>query len=416
MSRLSHACVASSGQVLTKWVCYYYPHRQFHGSVRSSTLSCGPDTAHVTYKEGTGRSPRELASLLAEFQRQYDLPTSAVVSDRGISGFAGAAIDKAAGLRLDWTRTGEEGQNPGTFCLQVKGTWFENADGETAADFLQLLEAYGPYRVTRLDIQQTIATTQRLTPWWVKRFESGEFRVVGKKHYEPRGKKTADGDFPEGATLYHGSRSSERFARQYDKHLQSGHGDPRRRDEIEIKGESARNLWSDMHKELLATEQLGTSRGATLHSFSKASIRAYLPIRDCSRWHGKPLPKNWSRMAPEPTTWSNLFDGDPITVKPRERRLSSLLKSYRYANDNFGSALSLMAAQRYLSNRSAGMDEGEAAQDAYIKGMDDAILGANEDRVREFCAELGGKEGDRLLEQWFVFLRTAASNNEDARD
>ena len=186
--------------------------------------------------------------------------------------------------------------------------------------------------------------------------------------------------------------------------------------EIEIKGESARNLWADMHKELLATEQLGTSRGATLHSFSKASLRAYLPIRDCSRWFKKPLPRNWAQMAAEPTTWANLFDADPITVKPRERRMSSLLKSYRYANANFGSALSLMAAQRYLVNRDAGMSEHEAAEDAFIRGMDDATLGANEDRIRDFCSEIGGKEGDRLLEQWFAFLQKAASNQEAVRD
>ena len=416
MFRLSHACVASFGQVLLKRLCYYYPHRQFHARVRSSTLSCGPDTAHVTYKEGTGRSPAELASLLEEFQRQYELPSSAVVTDRGLSGFAGAAIDQAAGLRLDWTRAGEEGANPGTFCLQVKGTWFENADGETAADFLQLLQAYGPYRVTRLDIQQTIATTQRLTPWWVSRFESGQFRVVGKKHYEPRGKKTADGDFPLGATLYHGSRSSERFARQYDKHLQQASGEPRRRDEIEIKGQSARDLWADLHKELLATEQLGTSRGATLHTFSKRSLRAFLPIRDCSRWLGKPLPRNWTQMAPEPTTWANLFDADPITVKPRERRLSTLLKSYRYGTTNFGAAISAMTALRIQEELDAGRPEELAAQNAYARTLDDCTLAANEDRVREFLNDLPKTQRDQAMGHWLEMLRTSASNLETERD
>ena len=93
-------------------------------------LSCGPDTLHLTYREGTGRSPEELSQLLGEFNKLYDIPTAAVTRDRGLSGFAAAAIDKAAGLRLDWTRPGEEGQNAGYFCLQVGGQWFASASGE----------------------------------------------------------------------------------------------------------------------------------------------------------------------------------------------------------------------------------------------------------------------------------------------
>lgn len=356
----------------------------------------------------------EMASLLAQFQRQYDLPSTAVIGDRGISGFAAAAVDKAAGLRMDWTRPGEEGANPGTFCLQVKGAWFEAADGETQADFLQLLEAYGPYRVTRFDLQQTIRTTQRLTPWWVKRFESGEFRVVGKKHYEPRGKRTAEGDYPLGATLYHGSRSSERFARQYDKHLQSADGPPRRRDEIELKGESARNVWAQMHKELLAVEQTNLSRGATLHGFSKSSIRAYLPIRDCSRWMGTELPKRWAQMATEPSTWANLFDADPITVKPRERKLSDLMRSYRYGCTNFGAAMAAMTALRQAEETQRDYTDPETAENAYIRLVDDLTLAANEDRVRDFLDPLKPELRDAAL-KIFVQMSACAQSNRERR-
>ena len=382
----------------------------------SSWNTCGPDTVHLTFKEGAHRSPADFVALLAQFQHQYDLPTSAVVRDRGLQGFANAAVDEAGGLRLDWTRSSEEGNNPGFFCLQIKGQWFEQADGETAVDFLQLMQAYGVYRCTRIDYQQTTRTTDRLTPWWVKQFESGRFRVIGKQHYEPRGPKDASGAFTSGATLYHGSRASERFARQYDKHLESDHGPPRRRDEIEVKGQSARDLWDQMHEELLLTEQLGTSRGATLHSFSKSTIRALLPIRDTSRWVGKELPTRWTAMAKEPESWATLFDGDPIQVKPRERKVTSLLKSYRYANDNFGSALSLMFTTRYIANRKAGMTEEDAAKDAALHGLDEAFLGANEDRVREFIGELPPSQREEILRQWIHGLSNAASNNERARD
>ena len=381
----------------------------------STWNTCGPDTAHVTFKEGAGRSPIELAALLAEFQGMYDLPTNPLIRDRGLQGFANAAVDEAAGLRLDWTRPNEDGNNAGYFCLQVKGAWFEAADGETAADFLQLLEAYGPYRVTRLDFQQTSRTNNRLTPWWIQKFESGQFRVIGKKHYEPRGKKDAAGAYPSGATLYHGSRTSDRYARQYDKHLQKNDGPPRRRDEVEVKGESARNLWKQMHAELLLTEQLGTQRGATLHSFSKGTIRALLPIRDTSRWHKRELPRKWTSMAIEPTSWSTLFDDDAIQVKPRERKVSSLMKSYRYANENFGAALSVMAIQRMVAAVRAGKDWQTASNEAYIQSMDDAVLAANEDRVKEFCAELPPSERDEVLKHWFGLLRTAASNADDER-
>ena len=382
----------------------------------STWNTCGPDTAHVTFKEGAGRSPIELAALLAEFQGMYDLPTNPLIRDRGLQGFANAAVDEAAGLRLDWTRPNEDGNNAGYFCLQVKGAWFEAADGETAADFLQLLEAYGPYRVTRLDFQQTSRTNNRLTPWWIHKFETGQFRVIGKKHYEPRGKKDAAGAYPSGATLYHGSRTSDRYARQYDKHLQKNDGPPRRRDEVEVKGESARNLWKQMHAELLLTEQLGTQRGATLHSFSKGTIRALLPIRDTSRWHKRELPRKWTSMAIEPTSWSTLFDDDAIQVKPRERKVSSLMKSYRYANENFGAALSVMAIQRMVASVRAGKDWQTASNEAYIQSMDDAVLAANEDRVKEFCAELPPSERDEVLKHWFGLLRQAATNVEDVRD
>lgn len=355
----------------------------------STWNTSGPDTVHLTFKEGPQRSPIELAALLGEFQAMHDLPSSPVGRDRGVQGFGSAAVDEAAGLRLDWTRPGQEGNNAGFFCIQVKGTWFENADGETAADFLELLENYGPYRCTRIDFQQTTRTTEHLTPWWIGEFEAGRLRVIGRKHFEPRGSKNADGDYPEGATLYHGSRKSERFARQYDKHLESSHGPPRRRDEVEIKGETARNSWTELHDQLLACEQLGTSRGATLHSFSKSSIRAFLPIRDTSPWAGKELPTKWTTMASEPTTWSTLFDDDPITVKPRERRVSAFIKSYRYATDNFGAAIAVRAIERATElQENRGWDAPMAWARAWSDiGMDFARK-ANPDRVRDFLAEL----------------------------
>lgn len=385
----------------------------------SSADTCGPDTVHLTFKEGPGRSPEELSQLLAEFQRMYELPSRAVIRDRGVQGFARAAVDKAAGLRLDWTRPGEEGQNPGYFCLQVQGTWFEQADGDCAADLLQLLEAYGPLRPTRLDFQQTIHTERHLTPWWIRKFERGDFRVLGRKHYEPRGRKDSSGGYPLGATLYHGARTSERFARQYDKHLQKEEGPPRRRDEIEIKGESCRNLWDELHAELIQSEQRGIPRGASLYAFSKRSIRAFLPIRDTSRWASTELPPNWSRMAQEPTTWANLFDDDALAIKPRERSVTDLLRSYRYARTNFGAAITVTVLAKADQYEQDGLDPEAAQGHAFHDVMRDFVADANEERVKEFAAEFPIDQSARITNayvQWRDFARTSRRMSDEGLD
>ena len=378
--------------------------------------SCGPDTLHATFKEGAGRSPLELASLLEEFQRLKDLPTGAVIRDKGVSGFEAAAVDKAAGLRLDWTRPDGEGVNQGFFCLQVKGEWFAQADGETTADFLELLTAYGIYRVTRLDIQQTVCTKKFLTPWWITAFEAGALRVIGKRYFEPRGVKNSSDDYPAGATIYHGVRTSERFARQYDKHKKAGVGPPRRRDEIEIKGDSCRRLWDELIADQVSAEQQGEDRGVRLHSFSKSAIRAYLPIRDTSRWLGKDLPKNWAQIAEEPMNWAELFTEDARDIQPAPKRVTSLLKSYRYANQNFGASVAATAIQRIIDLEQKGWDAHSASVETYKSILDDFVNHANEDRVKEFFDEMKPSLRDDYERVWMEFVRVAASNEERVRD
>ena len=121
-------------------------------------------------------------------------------------------------------------------------------------------------------------------------------------------------------------------------------------------------------------------------------------------------------MAKEPTTWATLFDADPITVKPRERRVSNLLRSYRYANDNFGSAISVTFAKYFNEYLQLGDTPSEASSNAYIRVLDEAVLGANEDRAQEFINELPPSEREAVRETWFQLLRQAASNEERIRD
>ena len=377
---------------------------------------CGPDTIHVTFKEGPHRTPEDFACLLQEFQMERDLPTSAVIRDRGVSGFENSAIDSAAGLRLDWTKLSGEGPNKGYFCLQVKGEWFDKADGPTTVDLIQLLDAYGTFRVTRLDIQQTVMTKRYLTPWFITAFDAGALRVIGKKYYEPRGKKSGADDYPAGATLYHGSRTSERFARQYDRHKKVDVGPPRRRDEIEIKGDSCRRLWDELLGELAQGEQTEQARVDRLAAFSKSAIRAYLPIRDTSRWLGRDLPKDWAQYAEEPMNWKELFEEEARSITPAPKRVTSMLKSYRYATQNFGAAISAMTIKRYMEQRHLGLGHEDASEYVYCRLMDDCILEANEDRVKEFFAELPPSWQDELEVLWLRALQGAASNAERERD
>lgn len=377
---------------------------------------CGPDTLHCTFKEGPLRSPAELVTLLQEFQVGYDLPTGTVIRDRGVSGFEAAAVDQAAGLRLDWTPIGGEGANKGYFCLQVKGEWFDKADGEVTADFFQLLMSYGILRVTRLDIQQTIVTRRHLTPWWIKAFDSGALRVIGKRCYEPRGRKSSADDYPAGATVYHGVRTSERFARQYDRHKKAGVGPPRRRDEIEIKGDTCRRLWEELEADLAQGEQQGHTRGSRLHAFSKSAIRAYLPIRDTSRWMGRDLPKDWAQYAEEPMNWTDLFTEEARDIQPAPKRVTSLLKSYRYANENFGSSVVAMTLKRYVEARHRGWNHEESSEYVYCRLMDDFVNNANEKRVMEFFDEMPPSWRTELEVLWLKAVQGAASNEEAERD
>jgi hypothetical protein len=284
------------------------------------------------------------------------------------------------------------------------------------ADFLQLLDAYGIYRITRIDIQQTSCTKKYLTPWWISAFDAGALRVIGKKFYEPRGKKVSSDDYPAGATIYHGARTSERFARQYDKHKQEGVGPARRRDEIEIKGDSSRRLWTELMESFVDCERRGEDRGSRLHSFSKSAIRAYLPIRDTSRWIGKALPQNWAQLAEEPMNWTDLFSEDAATIQPAPKRVTSLLKSYRYANQNFGAAVAATAIKRVAEQQEKGLAPWEAAEEAYKSVIDDFVNNANEDRVMEFFSELPPSKRSQYEELWISFVRTAASNEERVRD
>ena len=93
-----------------------------------------------------------------------------------------------------------------------------------------------------------------------------------------------------------------------------------------------------------------------------------------------------------------------------------MLKSYRYANENFGAAVAATCIQRIVEHEEKGYAPWEAAEEAYKSVMDDFVNHANEDRVQEFFAELPPSKRSKYEALWISFVRTAASNEERIRD
>ena len=105
-----------------------------------------------------------------------------------------------------------------------------------------------------------------------------------------------------------------------------------------------------------------------------------------------------------------------MSIQPAPKRVTGLLKSYRYATSNFGAAMSIKAADRYAEAIENGAPPEVASNEAYCALMDDFVLGANESKAMEFLSELPPSRRDQVREYWLGFLQNAASNAERARD
>ena len=121
-------------------------------------------------------------------------------------------------------------------------------------------------------------------------------------------------------------------------------------------------------------------------------------------------------MAKEPLTWSTLFSADGLAVKPRQRTVSSLLKSYRYATENFGAAISVMAALRVAEEHRNNPDKHNADWNAYSSVIDDFVKSANEERAMEFMKEFPAAEQAALRNVWLKMVSAAGTNIENQRD
>ena len=114
--------------------------------------------------------------------------------------------------------------------------------------------------------------------------------------------------------------------------------------------------------------------------------------------------------------WTDLFTEAPGAIQPAPKRVTSLLKSYRYANKNFGSAITAMSLKRYVESRHNGMSDMEASDYVYCCLMDDFVNNANEQRVMEFFDEMPPSWRTELEVLWLKAVQGAASNQERERD
>ncbi len=105
-------------------------------------------------------------------------------------------------------------------------------------------------------------------------------------------------------------------------------------------------------------------------------------------------------------------------IKPREAKVTSLIKSYRYATQNFGSAVAVRHAHMARELELDGMTPDIAFSVASSDVMQDFYRDSNPDRAKEFCAEfktddalalLHGTPPPRLQQSSLMMLKTVRS-------
>jgi hypothetical protein len=375
---------------------------------------------HLTFKASLSVGGLDLAEELQGLINALGLSGGATSRHRGVHGFE-HGITFAAGLELYWTDGDGEGPNPGYSSLQLKGDFFRQLGPEEATLAFLLLNDLRPYRCTRIDAQMTHCT-EPLVPEIIRAFRSSRLRTKQKKTFEPKGREAAGGVYPEGATIVHGSRQSENYARQYDKHLEQlaqgaeDPGPPRRRDEIELKGATALAVWKELV--VVLNQQLEQDRPNWMAeaAFCKGLIRHYLPIRDVSQWEGKELPTNWAGTAPEPAWWAKHFSEEAIRARRERGPSSTLLKRIGYMNRTYGSLYTQEFVLEMLKAEERYDDLKVASSYAQCVIRDRLFANAQDHRLEELLENLPVAKHDRARELWWSAVRAAADGEEADRD
>ena len=327
-----------------------------------------------------------------------------------------------AGVTLDWTPSDGDGPNKGFASVQLKGEFFDRLGSEECAFALAWLHESQPYRCTRIDLQMTNCSPP-LVPALIADYRAGRLRTKQKKYFEPKGVELANGNYPKGATLCHGTRASDNYARQYDKHLQAlevmkevDPGPPRRRDEVECKGPLAQAVWSDLITAVTADGELPVPTWTAEARFAQGSIRHLLPIRDISQWEGRDLPTNWASAAPEPTWWADLFSEDAVRARRAKGPSKPFLAALEYPKKAYGGRYLQGLVLHVLQGLEEGQTRDTVAEWATCKLRDEFVGHAAEARLAELLENLPEHQHAQAREVWWQFVRDAADADEAERD
>ena len=117
-------------------------------------------------------------------------------------------------------------------------------------------------------------------------------------------------------------------------------------------------------------------------------------------------------MASEPLSWATLFDEDPLTIKPREAKITNLIKSYRYATQNFGAAIAVRHAHLARDEELQGLDGEMASAVAAQQIIQDCYRESNPERAKEFCAEFPTDDALALLQRYSAARKVAETFDE----
>ena len=112
-------------------------------------------------------------------------------------------------------------------------------------------------------------------------------------------------------------------------------------------------------------------------------------------------------MASEPLTWATLFDEDPILVEPRKARVTGLIKSYRYATQNFGAAIAARHTHLTRDEELDGLPGDVAYAVAAQQIIQDCYREGNPERVKEFCMEFPTDDALALLQRYMTYRQSA---------
>jgi len=375
----------------------------------------GIDTLHLTFKTGGDLAVSDLLLGLGDVFDEMGLSGDFTQRHRGRHGFE-HGVSFREGIECDWTDHGGDGPNVGFAALQIKGEFFEPLGALEVAYLGLVLDELGVHKCTRVDPQIT-ALDCPLASDLIKEFRSGRLKIVRKQTFEGRGQELEGGFFPKGATLYHGSRQSETFGRQYDKHLQPGaDGPPRLRSECELKGKTANAAWKHYVEGWKAEAQSKPTDLKSEVRLSQQFVRYYMPLRDVSAWAADRRPKAWASEAPEPAWWASLFEERAMRVRKEKSASKTLLKAIQHARKQGGG--------RFLQD--LVLDEIRLLRNGYpedlVNGQALRLIEhryaahASETRLQELLENLPEHEHALARELWFGHGRQAGDLIDEERD